>query len=107
MYGVDSPVAGTLGQARKCVADHLPPFGPRAMAEATNRSDIVLGAPHPYKFATESISVGRGFTADRAPPYENASTARINGGPLRRIFIDSHLRRRAEKGESFESYPGD
>ena len=76
--GVDLPVAGTLGRGRKCVEVHLPPRGPRARPEAAKYRDIVLKDDRPYKFATESIVAGRGFTEDRTPPYGK----RLSGADL-------------------------
>ena len=81
--GADFPVAGNLGQERKCVEYRLPPIGPRERYESAKYRDIVVLLNPPFKFANESILADRGFTADRSPPYEK----RFNVAELRRANV--------------------
>ena len=86
--GVALPTNSTMGQARKCVEDHLPPRGPKARGGAENYRDIATNVAPSHRFAIDSILAEHGFSPDRTPPYEK----RFNGTELWRASVKNFYR---------------
>ena len=97
--GVAFPITSTLGQARKCVEDHLPPRGPRARSDAKNYRDIAMNVASSRKFAIDSILAEHGFTSDRTHPYEKRfSGTELWWASVKNFYRFASLAERKEKG---------
>ena len=86
--GVALPANSTMGEARKCVEDHLPPRGPKARGDAKNYRDIAMNVASSRRFAIDSILAEHGYSSDRTPPYEK----RFNGTELWRASLKNFYR---------------